>query len=285
MKKIITTLCTIILIASMSATAFAAPAITNSIIGEQAPTVPVASMTITGYDLIRETGDQDEIVMPMYRSYLEAPEIRYINAPKDHSVYVYKGLNTNVDKEESRESLMPFAHEGLQVLLVACEKGMSCIIYRDRQFRLHAGWVESRFLDFAFPGGKVSVGNAYSGAVAAGEIPAMSWSKQSFVGTNQKFAVLAEPIRDCVQLKLAYQVTDTDGERFEDMLGTRTVYINDGTGWTAVGQFEYNEQGAVLVTVNLKEAKNVNGIAVIASCNEPDHVICRLEIQDLYTAA
>lgn len=61
----------------------------------------------------------------------------------------------------------------------------------------------------------------------------------------------------------------------------RTVYINDGSGWVPAGQFEYDEQGTVLVTVNLNEAARVAAIAVTVSCNEPGHVLSRVELQEL----
>ena len=263
MKKILTALFAILLIASLSVTAFAETGILQS-----------------GIDLIRETGDQDEIIKPSYHSYFETAQLRYIDAPKNHSVYVYKGLDTDIDKPDAKEYLMPFAYEGQMILEVAREQGMSCIIYHDRNFRQHAGWVETRYLTEVFPGKEATVGQT-SAAGTAAEVPALKWSKESFSGTNEKFVNLAEAVRGCAQLKLAYQVTDTDGVRFEDMLGWRTVYIHDGSGWIRVGQFEYNQQGTVLVTVNLSEATRVEAIAIIASCNEPGHVISRVELQGL----
>ena len=279
MKKIFTALFAILLIASLSVTAFADGGIVNRIAGA-GDTQPAASAGQSGMELIRQTGDQDEIVKPNYRSYFDVPQTRYIDAPKNHSVYVYKGLDTDIDRPEATEFLMPFAYEGQKVLEVAREQGMSCIIYRDRKFVQHAGWVETRHLKDAFPGSEVSFGrNGIQGTPQ--EAPALAWSKDNFVGSTEKYAVLTEAVSDCVQMKLAYQVTDTSGVRFEDMLGTRTVYVNDGSGWIQVGQFEYNKQGTVLVTVNLSEASRVEAIAVIASCNEPGHVLSRVELQEL----
>ena len=279
MKKIFTTLFAILLIASLSVTAFADTGIVNVIAGMN-DTQPAAAGRESGMELIRQTGDQDEIVKPNYRSYFDVPQVRYIDAPKNHSVYVYKGLDTDIDKPEATEYLMPFAYEGLKVLEVAREQGMSCIIYRDSKFVQHAGWVETRYLTDEFPGAEVTVGrNGIPGIPC--EAPALTWSRDRFVGSVEKYAVLEEAAANCVQIKLAYQVTDTDGARFEDMLGMRTVYVNDGNGWVQAGQFEYDEQGTVLVIVNLSEATRVEAIAVIASCNEPGHVVSRVEIQEL----
>ena len=127
MNKIFTALFAILLIASLSVTAFADTGIVNVIAGMN-DTQPAAAGRESGMELIRQTGDQDEIVKPNYRSYFDVPQVRYIDAPKNHSVYVYKGLDTDIDKPEAAEYLMPFAYEGLKVLEVAREQGMSCII-------------------------------------------------------------------------------------------------------------------------------------------------------------
>ena len=157
MKKIFTALFAILLIASLSVTAFADGGIVNRIAGA-GDTQPAASAGQSGMELIRQTGDQDEIVKPNYRSYFDVPQTRYIDAPKNHSVYVYKGLDTDIDKPEATEFLMPFAYEGQKVLEVAREQGMSCIIYRDSKFVQHAGWVETRYLTDEFPDAEVTVG-------------------------------------------------------------------------------------------------------------------------------
>ena len=73
---------------------------------------------------------------------------------------------------------------------------------------------------------------------SAEEAPALTWSRDNFVGSAEKYAVLAEAVPNCVQMKLAYQVTDTDGAQFEDMLGTRTVYVNDGSVVTNVTELQ-----------------------------------------------
>ena len=70
MKKIFTALFAILLIASLSVTAFADGGIVNRIAGA-GDTQPAASAGQSGMELIRLTGDQDEIVKPNYRSYFD----------------------------------------------------------------------------------------------------------------------------------------------------------------------------------------------------------------------
>ena len=137
MKKIFTALFAILLIASLSVTAFADTVIVNSISGVNG-TQTAAAVRESGAELIRQTGDQDEIVKPNYHSYFEVPQVRYIDAPKNHSIYVYKGLDIDIDKPDATEYLMPYVYEGQKVLEVAREQGMSCIIYCDRKFVQHA---------------------------------------------------------------------------------------------------------------------------------------------------
>ena len=268
-------------IALLSATvfAFADSGISNRIIGEPGVQT-VGTSSPSGAELIRRTGDQGKIVMPRYQSYFEHPAPYYVNAPKKHSIYVYKNPNIVRGKDSAQEDIMPFALEGLKVLIVAQQNGMSCIVYTDDKFQQHAGWVETKHLSGRFPGKETVIGTASAGAAAEGEVPAMAWSKGPFVGTNHKYAYFADPIRNCVQFKLAYQVTNAYDCRFDDTLGTRTIYVNDGNGWREAGQFEYNAQGTVLVTVNLREAMNLKAVAVIPSCNNPDSFLYRVEIQD-----
>ena len=94
----------------------AEPVILNLIQGNDVPTLTETAIPIRGVELIRETGDQTQIVIPSYRSYLETPAVQYIDAPKNHSIYVYKGLDIDIDKPNDTEALMPYAHEGLKAL-------------------------------------------------------------------------------------------------------------------------------------------------------------------------
>ncbi len=275
-------LCLAVLL-SIPASAFADSGISNHVIGDTDPQTRGMAST-PGPDLIRMTGDQGKIVMPRYQDYYEHPVVRFVDAPKNHSIYVYKDPNIDLSKDVDQKDIMPYAHEGMRMQVVAEQCGMSCIIYSDRNCRQHAGWVETRHLSGCFPGKQTVVGNAPAGVLTEMIVPAMSWSKEPFVGTNQKYVKFTDSVRNCTQFQLAYQVTNVYDYRFDDTLGTRTVYVNDGNGWREAGRFEYNEQGTVLVTVNLREAMDLKAVAVISSCNEPDCFLDRIEIQSLGAA-
>lgn len=274
MKRIFAAIFAVIFIATLSITAFADTGINNAIKGENTVQT-VGTVYASGADLIRATGDQEKITMPNYEDYFDYPAVRYVDAPKNHSIYVYKSTDTN-------GKTMPSAHDGLKVLEVAQRKGMSCIVYHDREFEQHAGWVSTKNLKGTFPGEEMIIGYSTAGMIFETEVPQMSWSRDPFVGTEQKYVSLRDSVKNCTQIKLAYQVTNLDNVRFEDTLGTRTVYINDGSGWTSVGQFDYHSPGAVLATINLTEPTELRAVAVIPSCNQPDRFLSRIEIQNLY---
>ena len=278
MKKIIAMVCTALFIATLSLTAFADAGINNSILGETGAAAPIP---VSGEELIRQTGDRAKISMPNYKDYFDNPAVRYVDAPKNHSIYVYKDPDTDLEQQIATNNLMPAALEGLKVLAVARHSGMYCIVYQDRNFKMHAGWAEIRHLVGAFPGKEITVGNAYTGISTEVSVPRMSWSRDPFVDTNHRFVYFQDSAADCVQFKLAYQVTNAEKIRFNDSLGLRTIYVNDGSGWINAGTFDYKAQGTVLVTVNLENAMDLKAVAVIPTCKEPDGFIYRIEIQNL----
>ena len=275
--------CLAITLLSLPVSAFADSGISNRIIGDADSQTGVMA-SVPGPDLIRTTGDQGKIVMPRYQDYYEHPVVRFVDAPKNHSIYVYKDPNIDLSRDVDQEDMMPYAHEGMKVQVVAEQNSMRCIIYSDRNYQQHAGWVETRHLSERFPGKETIIGYASATDSTQAEVPLMSWSKEPFVGTNQKFVMFSDSVRNCTKMQLAYQVTNVYDCRFEDTLGTRTVYINDGSGWVEAGQFEYDAQGTVLATVNLREPMDLKAVAVIPSCNEPDRFLYRIEIQGLGVA-
>ena len=275
--------CLAITLLSLPVSAFADSGISNRIIGDADSQTGVMA-SVPGPDLIRTTGDQGKIVMPRYQDYYEHPVVAYIDAPKKHSIYVYKSPSFDLTKDKTEEDIMPYAHEGMKVQVVAQQNGMSCIIYSDRKFQQHAGWVETRHLSGRFPGKETIIGSIPPTDSTVAEVPVMSWSKEPYVGTNQKFVIFSDSVRNCTKMQLAYQVTNVYDCRFEDTLGTRTIYVNDGSGWIEAGRFEYDAQGTVLATVNLREPMDLKAVAVIPSCNEPDRFLCRIEIQGLGVA-
>ena len=235
----------------------------------------------SGLELILSTGDQHIISMPNRYAYIQ-PVSMYVEAPGGHSVYVYRELKCD------KEKLMPFAYHGMRVTAVAEQRqgdtALTCIVYRDENYSLRAGWVHSRYLSMWFPGTVRTIGNAFGGTVYTADDPVLSWARDYFVNTKQKYTVLKDPVRACTQFLLNYQVTSRGGAKTEEVLGPRAVYVNDGSGWTMVGQFDYPEIQSVLVTVNLPEPTDLAAVAVIPACSRPDRFSFRQGVQDVLTA-
>jgi hypothetical protein len=231
-----------------------------------------------GLQMILSTGDQVRIAMPDPYSYIR-PETVYVDAPGDHSIYVYRDLKCD------KEKLMPFAYEGMRVTEVARQSNgqtsLSCIVYRDEEYHLHAGWVHSKYLTAWFPGPVSTIGESPTGTLFAAEDPVLSWARDYFVNTRMKYTVLTRPLRAVSQFKLSYQVTGRGGASIPEVLGDRLVYVNDGSGWIMVGQFGYPKIESVLVTVNLPEPTDLLAVAVIPCCDRPERFSFRLSVQDV----
>ena len=283
MKKLLSLLLSAVMLISCGAgLAFAEAHINNQIKGGEGNIVsgtPVIQEN--GLELILSTGDQYTVTMPNPYSYI-TPVSMYVDAPADHSIYVYRGL------ECDREKLMPFAYEGMRVTAVAEQSNgqtaLTCIVYRDEDYRLRAGWVHSKYLTGWFPGAVETVGRAWQGNVLTARDPVLNWARDYFVNTRQKYTVLSEPVRACTQFKLNYQVTGRGGVSTDSIVGPRTVYVNDGSGWTEAGSFDYPKIQSVLVTVNLPEPTDLLAVAVIPSCKKPDRFIFRQAVEDVLTA-
>ena len=75
--------------------------------------------------------------------------------------------------------------------------------------------------------------------------------------------ILEESVNDCVGFTLDYQLIDTNTDKWCEVLGPRTVYVNNGEKWIKVGSFEYPEFGPVLVRVNLDEPTDIVAIGTM----------------------
>lgn len=273
----------ILLVTGISGQAFADVRINNQIKENGGNTVVIGSAGSgqPGLDLVLSTGDQNTIDMPNLHAYIQPVEM-YVDAPGDHSIYVYQGLKRDKNK------LMPFAYEGQRVTAVAeqtvGDTGLTCIVYRDETYRLHAGWVHRNYLTMWFPGAVAAIGNVYQGIGNTEEDPVLSWARDYFVGTRQKYTLLTNPVHACKQFGLNYQVTARNGAKTEEVLGPRAVYINDGSGWILAGSFDYPKIQSVLVTVNLTAPTDLMAVAVIPACSKPDVFAFRQSVQDVITA-
>ena len=278
-RKCAAFICILALLASFTV-AFADNGINNQIIipAGSNPQAGGGAAYQNGLRLIRDTGDGERITLPKSNSYLDEPEVLYVNAPKKHSIYAYQLPKADKNK------LMAFAYHGIRVLAVAVQDVFTCIIYNDNKNNSHAAWVESRYLSVGFPGREYTLGlPCVSYAYSIGD-PPVSWSDENFVGSGQRYTVLNEKAYGCVQLTLDYQVIGR-GEAAQpgEIYGPRIVYVNDGSGWLEVGQFDYDSIDAVHATVNLSEPMDIVAVATIALCDMPDTFLFRQSVLDVMT--
>ena len=221
------------------------------------------------------TGDNRVIKVPDANSYFSSYQSMYVDASKGHSVYVYKWPNSQSGK-------MPVAYHGIKVTLLAEQEGFTCVLYHTDENTLRAGWVSSANLTWYYPGRTEYLGRSTgSNGTYYGNAEA-SWSRDYFVGTRQKYTNLQKTYYNCNQFTLDYQVTARNGADTQACLGPRTVYVNDGSGWVAVGTFSYNDLGPVNVVITLDQPMTIMAVATSASCSKPDTFSFRQSVLDIY---
>lgn len=232
-----------------------------------------------GRNLINNTVDKGQIQMPSAGSYYDRPQIKYISVAKKNSGYAYR------KPEADKNNLMSYPYHGVKVLAVAEQGGFTCIVYHGNDNKEHAAWVVTSSLDSYYPGIEQTIGRpCASQATNIGDV-AVSWSNDNFVGTEQKYTILDEPAHNCVQFTLDYQVIGLGGTpNPKQVLGPRTVYVNDGSGWVEVGEFDFNEYDAMHVVVNLSEPTDVLAVATSASCDDPNRFVFRQSLLDVMVA-
>lgn len=273
-RKLAAILCALAILASFTA-AYADSGINNQIIGSSGTQTGSAAYR-SGLQMIMDTGDGERITLPRANSYLDEPRVLYVSAPSKNSIYAYQLPKADKSKK------MNYPYHGIRVLAVAEQDGFTCIIYHDNKNNDHAAWVESGYLTSRFPGAEYTLGlPCVSYAYNIGDTP-VSWSRENFVGSGQRFTVLNEPAYGCVQLTLDYQVIGRgEAARAEYIYGPRTVYVNDGSGWLEVGSFDYDRIDAVHAVINLPQAMDIVAVATVASCDMPDAFIFRQSVLDV----
>ena len=243
-----------------------------------------------GLEAIKATGDHKRIQLPKDSSYLDEFKTRYVDfsdvlipVAYDQAVQMY-GPSAPVERIPSKNGLqMPFAFQGSTVTVVAEQKDYSCILYRNSNNRLRAGWIWNIYLGDEYPGRTEAIGTENSAAKGnIAEIP-MTWSEKGFLKSPQKYTVLEEPVENCVGFTLEYQIISEGTDKRCAILGPRNVYVNDGTDWIKVGSFEYPELGTVRVRVNLDEPMKVAAIGTIADCRLPNTFFFRQIATDFAT--
>ena len=246
-----------------------------------------------GLEAIQETGDQKRIQLPKESSYLEEFRIRYVDFSDVMIPHHIDGKDVLIQMNgpsapvESKPNLkgvqMPSAYQGAKVTVVAEQKNYSCILYRDCNNKLHAGWIWDIYLGDEYNGKSLTIGTENSSA--AGSIPEvpMTWSQKGFLKSPQRYSVLKEPVKNCVGFTLEYQIVSEGTDKRNSILGPRTVYVYDGTQWIEAGSFEYPELGTVSVRVNLNEPIDVEAVGTIAECSQPNVFLFRQLATDFAT--
>ena len=147
---------------------------------------------------------------------------------------------------------------GARVYVLAESGNASFIIYRTLENKPRSGWVNVNALSDTYPGHTVTVGTPYN--VLAEDIgdPSTTWSGQKMIGTRSKYLIGDEPIEKCVGFTLEYRAQYGG---YEDCSGTRSIYVNDGTGWRFVGEFPYETAKSYQITVNLDEPTTLYAVA------------------------
>lgn len=219
-----------------------------------------------GLEAIMATGRGDRIVLPQTESYLEEWKTLYCRrawyAP---SLYV-ESLPLLQSGVPTQSNLF----EGTEVTVVAEENDMSCILYRNVDYKPCVGWIQSIRLLEEFPGERYLIGEEPDGEFDTRNAVELRWSGEYFPGAEQPYTVLAEPLNGCVGFDFEYQLTAENTSNKEIVFGPRTVYVRSGDEWTAVGAFPYAELGAVRVQVWLPRPMDISAIATIANCHAPN---------------
>ena len=276
MKRLLSLLCILSLLAAFTVAASAeAPLLVSNVIKGATPaggsSTPAGR---PGVNDILATGYGDKLTLP--KSYLDSYEVAYVNAPSGNSVYTYR------DPRADQNRTMPYAFHGVKALVLARQGEFSCILYHGSGSVPVAAWINSEHLSATYPGTVVTIGSsgrAYN-AQNIGDVE-VQWSSNNFVGSGQKYSLLDSPVKSCTGFTLDYHVIGRNGAQTQQVLGPRTVYVNDGSGWVEVGSFEYNAMAPIHVVVYLDSPMTVAAVATTAACAKPDTFSFRQTLLDV----
>ncbi len=219
-----------------------------------------------GLAAIKATGWADTIVLPQEESYLSEWKTLYARrAFKAPCLRVER-----ISQLHTGRQVMPYLYEGTEVTAIAEENKMSCILYRGSDNELYAGWVQSIRLLEDFPGEQYTVGEKPDRELSFRDDLTVTWSKKSWLTTQQNYSVLSEPLKNCVGFTLDYQIIAENTPNWDSILGPRKIYVKSGDTWTEVGEFPYSDFGAVRVQVWLEKPMDIDAVGTIAQCLRPD---------------
>ena len=219
-----------------------------------------------GLAAINSTRFPQWLVLPKEESYLSEWKTHYARkAFKAPCLQVQR-----ISALHTGRQVMPYIYEGVEATVIAEENDMSCMIYRGNDNELYAGWIQSiRLLD-DFPGEQYTVGKEPAEDYALRDDLTVSWSKRSWLTTQQNYSVLSEEVKNCLGFTLEYQVIDARTPNWDSILGPRKIYVKSGDTWTEVGEFPYPEFGAVKIHVWLPRPMDIDAVGTIAQCAQPN---------------
>ncbi len=219
-----------------------------------------------GLAAIEATGWADVLVLPQEESYLSEWKTLYARR-------AFKAPCLRVERISQLHTgrlTMPYLYEGVEATVVAEENNMSCMIYRGSDNELYAGWIQSIRLLEDFPGKEYTVGTEPEGDFTVRDDITVSWSRCSWLTTQQNYSVLSEEVKNCRGFTLEYQIIAENTLNWDSIFGPRVIYVKSGDEWTEAGSFEYPENGAVKVRVFLEEPMDINAVGTIAQCTRPN---------------
>ena len=272
-RKTISGILLLSLIASISLTAYAGGPINNQIKGSSASAAQASSVQ----SLFYTASNARRIERPGVNDFFSSPFSMYVDAPKGHSVYVYDYWSFD---DANR---FDAAFHGSRVIVLAEHGKFYCILYHTQNNELKAAWVNSENLVSYYPGNTTQLGWGSSNIrlVNVGD-PDVSWSRENFVGTRRKFTVLNQPVYNVSSFTLDYQVTARNGSESYEVTGPRDVYVNDGSGWIFVGAFDYpDHHSPIHVTVYLDQPMTLSAVATVPNCSDPNTFVFRQSVLDV----
>ncbi|MCR5088682.1 MAG: hypothetical protein K6C08_04105 [Oscillospiraceae bacterium] len=219
-----------------------------------------------GLAAIEATGWADVLVLPQEESYLSEWKTLYARR-------AFKAPCLRVERISQLRTgrlTMPYLYEGVEATVVAEENDMSCMIYRGSDNEVYAGWIQSIRLLEDFPGKEYTVGTPPEGDCAVRDDITVSWSKCSWLTTQQNYSVLSDEVKNCRGFTLEYQIIAENTLNWDSIFGPRVIYVKSGDEWTEVGSFPYPENGAVKVRVYLDEPMDIDAVGTIAQCTRPN---------------
>ena len=214
--------------------------------------------------LFKEASNYNKIEQPRSADYYSEYFTMYVNAEGGHSVYVY---DAPVIKEINRTDT---AFHGSRVYVVAERNGLQCVLYLTQKYEFKAAWISTDNLSSVYPGVTYSPERLKSKAGTTGTYyygdPGMKLSKFHFSDTKTYYTELYNPVENCVEFILDYQVTARNGSKTEEVLGDVDIYVSDGGKWISIGTFDYDEIGPCHVRVMMDKPIDLYAFATVPHC-------------------